>query len=113
MYFNGNNYVKQDSAQAIKLFETSATKDPDAMLTLGEIYTNQKEFTKAFEWFQKAANAGSNEGRFRLARLYEEGIGTQVNIGLAKLLYLEIMNTAKKDEIKEIARQRLQRLSLY
>jgi len=26
---------------------------------------------------------------------------------------LEIMNTAKKDEIKEIARQRLQRLSLY
>ena len=65
------------------------------MLTLGEIYTNQKEFTKAFEWFQKAANAGSNEGRFRLARLYEEGVGTQVNIGLAKLLYLEIMNTAK------------------
>ena len=88
-------------------------KDPDAMLTLGDIYTNQKEFTKAFEWFQKAANAGSNEGKFRLARLYEEGIGTQVNIGLAKLLYLEIMNTAKKDEIKEIARQRLQRLSLY
>jgi len=40
MYFNGNNYVKQDTAQAIKLFETSATKDPDAMLTLGEIYTN-------------------------------------------------------------------------
>ena len=113
MYFNGNNYVKQNTAQAIKLFEASATKDPDAMLTLGEIYTNQKEFTKAFEWFQKAANAGSNEGRFRLARLYEEGIGTQVNIGLAKLLYLEIMNTAKKDEIKEIARQRLQRLSLY
>jgi raw score 12.34 len=36
-----------------------------------------------------------------------------MNIGLAKLLYLEIMNTAKKDEIKEIARQRLQRLSLY
>ena len=53
MYFNGNNYVKQNTAQAIKLFEASATKDPDAMLTLGEIYTNQKEFTKAFEWFQK------------------------------------------------------------
>ena len=69
MYFSSNNYVKQNTAQAIKLFEASATKDPDAMLTLGEIYTNQKEFTKAFEWFQKAANAGSNEGRFRLARL--------------------------------------------
>ena len=58
MYFNGNNYVKQDTAQAIKLFETSATKDPDAMLTLGEIYTNQKEFTKAFEWFQKSRECG-------------------------------------------------------
>ena len=49
----------------------------------------------------KAANAGSNEGRFRLARLYEEGIGTQVNIGLAKLLYLEIMNTAKRMKSKK------------
>ncbi|MFQ9121665.1 MAG: tetratricopeptide repeat protein [Haemophilus parainfluenzae] len=45
MYFS-NNYVKQDTAQAIKLFEASATKDPDAAMTL-EIYTNQKEFTQS------------------------------------------------------------------
>ena len=48
----------KNTAQAIKLFEASATKDPDAMLTLGEIYTNQKEFTKAFEWFQKSRECG-------------------------------------------------------
>ena len=44
-------------------------------LTLGEIYTNQKRI------HQKPLNGsktprmrrGSNEGRFRLARLYEEG----------------------------------------
>lgn len=43
MYFNGNNYVKQDTAQAIKLFETSATKDPDAMLTLGgNLYQSER-----------------------------------------------------------------------
>ena len=45
MYFNGNNYVKQDTAQAIKLFETSATKDPDAMLTLGDISVSYTHLT--------------------------------------------------------------------
>ena len=83
------------------------------MLTLGEIYTNQKEFTKAFEWFQKPQMRVVMRGDSVWLVCTREGIGTQVNIGLAKLLYLEIMNTAKKDEIKEIARQRLQRLSLY
>ena len=77
------------------------------LYNLGRGVDENKEL--AYWWFSEAAE----RGKFRLARLYEEGIGTQVNIGLAKLLYLEIMNTAKKEETKEIARQRLQRLSLY
>ena len=48
MYFNGNNYVKQDTAQAIKLFETSATKDPDAMLALAAFWNHSKALVNSF-----------------------------------------------------------------
>lgn len=111
MYYNGN-YVKKDIPQAIKLFETTAkSKDLDAMLMLGEIYLQQKEEQKSFEWVKKASDLDNPEGKFRLGIYYEEGIGTAVNKRLAALIYREvIISDDTPNEIKENAKQRLFRL---
>lgn len=111
MYYRGS-YVKRDVPQAIKLFETTAIqgKDQDAMLMLGDIYYNQKDFEKSFEWVQKAADAGNLDGKFRLARMYEEGVGTLANPFLAKLLYMDILRSDAPDELKDEAAVRLDRL---
>jgi TPR repeat protein len=37
----------------------------------------------AFEWFLKAANAGSPHGYRELAKCYREGLGTEVNMDKA------------------------------
>lgn len=113
MYYRGS-FVKQDVPQAIKLFETTAIrgKDQDAMLMLGDIYYAQKDYNKSFEWVNKVAAAGNLEGKFRLARMYEEGIGTLANRTLARLLYADILRTENApDELKEAAAARLARLS--
>jgi len=50
-----------------------------AMLNLGILYEQgvgvSRNFTKALEWYQKAADAGEAEGYMRLAQGYEIGLG--------------------------------------
>lgn len=111
MYYQGG-YVKKDIPQAIKLFETTAkAKDLDAMMMLSEIYLNQKQPAKVFEWVKKAADLNNLEAKLRLGIFYEEGIGTPANKRLAALIYREILFSDKPpEEIKKNAEQRLFRL---
>mgnify|MGYP000479567060 CR=1 FL=1 len=75
MYFNGNNYVKQDTAQAIKLFETSATKDPDAMLTLGKFIPIRKNLLKPLNGSKKPRMRAAMRGDSVWLGCMKKGLG--------------------------------------
>ena len=62
------DYVKQNTEQAIKLFErTARAKDTDAMMMLSNIYRSQNQPEKSLEWLKKAAELGNKEAKQRLS----------------------------------------------
>ena len=58
-------------------------RDPKAMTMLGELYANglgiKRDYTKAAEWYQRAADAGDREGMFALAMMRLSGRGGATN----------------------------------
>ncbi|MBQ3618801.1 MAG: caspase family protein [Bacteroidales bacterium] len=46
-----------------------------AQHALGNYYHNQRNYEKAFEWYQKSANQGYANGQYELAQCYEMGYG--------------------------------------
>jgi TPR repeat protein len=66
---------------AFALMAGNAEKgDPAAMLNLGRLYEYghgaPRNFTKALEWYTKAADAGLPEGSYNVGVCYEIGMGT-------------------------------------
>ena len=57
--------------------------DPKAMTMLGELYANalgvKRDYAKAAQWYQRAADAGDREGMFALAMMRLSGRGGAVN----------------------------------
>ena len=57
--------------------------DPKAMTMLGELYANalgvKRDYAKAAEWYQRAADAGDREGMFALAMMRLSGRGGPTN----------------------------------
>lgn len=67
-------------AAAFALVSDKAAKgDASAMLSLGRFYEyghgTSRNFTKALEWYRKAAEAGLPEGYYNLGVCYEVGMG--------------------------------------
>jgi TPR repeat protein len=64
---------------------------PQAMLSLGILYEQGlgvfRNFTKALEWYEKAALAGEKEAYFRIGLCYEMGMGTVADLGKAAEAY--------------------------
>jgi TPR repeat protein len=64
---------------------------PQAMLNIGMLYEQgvgaSRNFTKALEWYEKAALAGEKEGYFRLGMCYEIGMGTTSDLTKAVASY--------------------------
>ena len=58
-------------------------RDPKAMTMLGELYANalgiKRDYAKAAEWYQRAADAGDREGMFALAMMRLAGRGGATN----------------------------------
>ena len=58
-------------------------RDPKAMTMLGELYANalgvKRDYAKAAEWYQRAADGGDREGMFALAMMRLAGRGGPVN----------------------------------
>ena len=58
-----------------------------AMLNLGIFYEEGvgvgRNFSKALEWYQKAAEAGEGDGYMRVGRCYEVGLGAAADMGKA------------------------------
>lgn len=61
--------------------------NPEAMLTLGSLYERgigtSRNFVKAFEWYNKAANAGMPAGYYNTGVCWEIGMGTTGDIAKA------------------------------
>lgn len=68
-----------DSAKALKYLKAQGLSDARAMEALGLLYENgqgvPQNFSKAFAWYAKAAEAGLGEGYFRQGQCYELGLG--------------------------------------
>uniref|UniRef100_UPI0033402A8E tetratricopeptide repeat protein n=1 Tax=Castellaniella defragrans TaxID=75697 RepID=UPI0033402A8E len=62
-----------------------------AMLTVALLYEQgigtPRHFTKALEWYGKAAKAGNSEAQYRLGVCYEIGVGTTADMGKALEAY--------------------------
>ena len=79
----GGEYVAYDRANAQTALsiwmQGAADGDAEAMAYVGVIYEKGlgqlPDYTKAAEWYQKAADAGSTRAMSNLAYLYEQGLG--------------------------------------
>ena len=75
-YDHGNG-LRSDKEQAkeyyLKAYEMQGDCAGDAALAIGMAFDENEEYTKAYEWFQKAAEAGSDWGYFKLGICCLEG----------------------------------------
>ena len=68
-----------DEQKAIYYWRTAAEAGFwDSMSELGNLFLEQEKYKKAAEWFKKLAEAGGDEGWYRLGEIYEEGEGGTV-----------------------------------
>ena len=65
----------------------AAKGNVNAMLTLGRFYEQgvgvSRNYTKAMEWYDKAAKAGQPEGYYNLGVCYEIGMGVTADAAKA------------------------------
>ena len=75
-YDHGNG-LRSDKEKAkeyyLKAYEMQGDCAGDAALAIGMAFDENEEYTKAYEWFQKAAEAGSDWGYFKLGICCLEG----------------------------------------
>ncbi|MDL2266620.1 sel1 repeat family protein [Desulfovibrio sp. OttesenSCG-928-G15] len=89
---DGQERVTVSPDQAFVLIAGEAEKgNVDAMLNLGSFYERgfgiARNFGKAKEWYQKAADTGSGVGLYNVGVCYEIGMGTEVNVAKALSFY--------------------------
>lgn len=79
MYKNGFG-IGQDLEQAKAYFKQGAMKnDKNASYEYGLICKSDLEYPEAFKSFKQSAEQGHELAMFELAKLYEEGLGTDTN----------------------------------
>lgn len=109
LYWRGEG-VQQNIPHAIKLLEKSAAHNSlNAIKLLGRIYqSDMKDDKQAFHWISKASESGDQESTYRLALMYENGVGTALNVAKAVALYQKLIDS--NSTFAPQARQRLTQL---
>ena len=78
--------IQPEAAFALMAAE-AAKGDVNAILTLGRFYEQgvgvSRNYTKAMEWYDKAAKAGQPEGYYNLGVCYEIGMGVTADAAKA------------------------------
>ena len=69
--------------------------------TLGALYFKDKEYTKAFNYLNAAK---SSYAKYRLAQMYEKGLGIDINYYQSYMLYKESVKLGRKKAKKDVAR---------
>ncbi len=87
LYLNGRG-VQRDPAAATKWFQKAAEQgDMNAAHCLGDVLYDNKNFTEARNWYEKAANAGIADAEFGLGLMYDLGNGVPVDRAAALRWY--------------------------
>ena len=85
LYFSGDGCT-QDKSKAQEIFEQYVT-DGYYMKIIGDLYSDEEEFEKAFEWYSKAVENDSTSAAFDLGKLYYQGKGCTQDISKAEELF--------------------------
>ena len=114
-YMLGNDFFKQDYTKAVKYNTAAISLDKTNVkpyLYLGFCYLTGKgvklDYSKAFEYYQRAANLNSPEGIYYLALCYENGYGVSYNHDTAVNYFkkaADLGNEKAIDYINELRRQ--------
>lgn len=76
--------VKQDKVQATEWLKKAAEQGVVlAQRILGDIYSEEEDYTKAAEWYEKAAEQGDADAQSELGIMYKEGEFISKNINKA------------------------------
>ena len=66
----------------------------------------EQDYTKALEWYNKAANAGNNVTMSNIGRMYECGKGVEQDYTKALEWYTRSYNSGYKDASKGVERMK-------
>lgn len=91
---------KNDAAEAwlIKAYEHGINA---ANAELGALYFDNKRYEKAFQHLNLAKSAGS---KYQLAKMYERGLGVEINFYRSYMLYKEALKLGLKKSKKDVKR---------
>ena len=65
-------------------------------------YGVKQDYSKAFEWYQRAADHGNNEAMCMLGRYYEAGTGTDQNYDMAAAWYSKAMEAGNEEATRKL-----------
>ncbi|MBE6297706.1 MAG: hypothetical protein E7088_04315 [Bacteroidales bacterium] len=89
LYYEGLG-VEADTTKAIRWLERAANSGiDDAMIELGDYYTEISEYSDAFEWYTMADSAGIPLAKYKLGLCYYYGYYVEMNNYLAIDLFRE------------------------
>lgn len=100
--------VSVTPAELLALLTSEAEKgNAQAMVNLGQLYENgmgvRRNFTTAFEWYAKAAQAADPQGYMRVGAAYEIGLGTPVDLEKAFQNYEKAASLQLPDGLYKLA----------
>ena len=82
-------------------------QDIQDTITIGDNFYAKGDYEKAFESYRHAALNGNGEAAFKLAQMYEKGIGIEVNASSAKQWYFVAAKKGYKDAKKQLTEAKL------
>ena len=110
--YDGDDASSEDQAKAMEWYQTAyaqhGTAVGDAALLIAMMYDRQEQAEKAFEWYSKGAEEGSEDAMYFLAQSYEYGAGVQANREKAIEWYQKVVDCHGDEE--EEAKEHLQAL---
>ncbi|GES72661.1 kinase-like domain-containing protein [Rhizophagus clarus] len=96
----GTLYEKEKKFKEAIYWYNEASENEIALYNLGRCYEYgmgvDKNDKLAFEYYQKSAEQGHIDGKFRLGNCFDKGIGTQINKIKAFELYKEVAGEGNK-----------------
>lgn len=104
MFKNGEGTeINEDSAEYYYNLAIEKDSSTDAMNSLGVIYQERKEFKIAYEWYQKAAEKGSDLALLNIGDLYRDGQYVNKNPSEALKYYQKIIAKGNSKGMNRIA----------
>ena len=105
--------TKKNVPEAIRLYEKAALLgNNNAAYNLGSLLLSRDEHTTAVRWFRKAADEGNGDAVYNLGKLYEEGVGEELqrDLNYAGELYQrarELGNGDAEEALERVAAARV------